>query len=49
MITLKRTDSTNADFVALVKLLDADLKVRDGEEHDFTTSSIKLIILKMWW
>lgn len=35
MITLKRTDSTNADFVALVKLLDADLKVRDGEEHDF--------------
>lgn len=35
MITLKRTDSANADFVALVKLLDADLKVRDGDDHAF--------------
>ena len=30
-----RTDSTNIDFIHLVKLLDADLKVRDGDDHDF--------------
>ncbi|MBL6447763.1 GNAT family N-acetyltransferase [Fulvivirga sp. 29W222] len=32
---LRRTDSDNVDFVTLVKLLDADLKVRDGEDHAF--------------
>jgi putative acetyltransferase len=35
MITLLRTDSDHADFVALVKLLDADLARRDGEDHSF--------------
>lgn len=35
MIMLKRTDSTNLDFIELVTLLDADLKIRDGEDHDF--------------
>ena len=35
MVTLVRTDSTNADFMALVALLDADLAARDGEEHSF--------------
>lgn len=30
-----RTDSDNPDFIALVKLLDADLAERDGSEHDF--------------
>ena len=35
MIKLTRTDSDNPDFIALVKLLDADLAKRDGEEHDF--------------
>ncbi|MFD1292791.1 GNAT family N-acetyltransferase [Lutibacter holmesii] len=35
MITLKRTNFQNSDFVALVKLLDADLKIRDGVEHGF--------------
>lgn len=30
-----RTDSNNPDFIKLVALLDADLKIRDGEEHDF--------------
>ncbi|MGN7759654.1 GNAT family N-acetyltransferase [Chryseobacterium sp. 22532] len=34
MIT-KRTDSSNIDFKNLVKLLDADLAVRDGEDHEF--------------
>src|SRR5512135_3277361 len=30
-----RTDSTNADFIGLVRLLDADLAVRDGKDHAF--------------
>ena len=33
--TTKRTSSTNADFVALVEELDAELAIRDGEDHDF--------------
>ena len=41
-----RTDSSNPDFATLVKLLDADLAVRDGDEHAFyhqynTIASIK--------
>lgn len=32
---LKRTDAKNPDFVALVRLLDAELVVRDGEDHVF--------------
>lgn len=35
MLQLKRTDSTDADFIQLVQLLDADLAVRDGAEHAF--------------
>lgn len=35
MINLIRTDSDNPDFVALVKLLDADLAKRDGADHSF--------------
>lgn len=35
MSTLHRTDKTNADFQHLVKLLDADLALRDGEDHAF--------------
>ncbi len=35
MITFKRTDSTHPDFIQLVALLDADLAVRDGEDHAF--------------
>ena len=34
-INLLRTDSDNADFRALVALLDADLRIRDGAEHAF--------------
>ena len=34
-INLLQTDSDNADFRALVALLDADLKIRDGAEHSF--------------
>ena len=35
MITLKRTNSEDRDFVNLVGHLDADLKIRDGKDHDF--------------
>ena len=35
MINILRTDSDNIDFVDLVKLLDADTKVRDGVDHLF--------------
>jgi len=35
MITLKRTDSTNIDFINLVQHLDAYLKVKDGDDHSF--------------
>ncbi len=35
MITIVRTDSGNHNFIELVKLLDADLAIRDGNEHTF--------------
>ena len=35
MVKLTRTDSDNADFIQLVKLLDADLADRDGKDHTF--------------
>ena len=35
MVELIRTDSSNADFQALVVLLDQDLRERDGEDHAF--------------
>ena len=35
MITCTRTDSENKDFQKLVQELDADLRIRDGEEHSF--------------
>jgi GNAT superfamily N-acetyltransferase len=35
MITCLRTDSSNIDFQKLVQELDADLRIRDGEDHSF--------------
>src|SRR5262245_22131306 len=35
MISYIRTDSRNKDFQKLVAELDADLRVRDGDEHGF--------------
>jgi len=35
MRKLVRTNSDAIDFINLVKFLDADLKIRDGEDHDF--------------
>ena len=46
MITLKRTDSTNIHFTSLVKELDLDLKIRDGEEHDFFAQYNKIDLIQ---
>jgi GNAT superfamily N-acetyltransferase len=35
MLKLLRTNSKNQDFIYLVKLLDAELAERDGEDHAF--------------
>jgi putative acetyltransferase len=35
MISIVRTNSDNHDFNELVKLLDADLSIRDGDDHSF--------------
>ena len=37
-----RTDSQDEQFVALVRLLDADLRIRDGAEHDFYAAYNKI-------
>ena len=46
MLYLKRTDSDDPDFVALVRLLDADLAERDGEEHAFYAQFNKIDKIK---
>ena len=46
MITIKRTNSDDEDFVALVKLLDQDLAVRDGDDHGFYAQYNKINIIK---
>ena len=35
MITCTRTDAGNPDFIELVKHLDRELAIRDGDDHDF--------------
>ena len=35
MINIIRTSSDNHDFIELVRLLDADLAIRDGDKHTF--------------
>jgi GNAT superfamily N-acetyltransferase len=35
MLKITRTETTHADFIALVRLLDEDLAIRDGLEHAF--------------
>jgi len=46
MIKLIRTDSDNPDFIKLVALLDADLAIRDGDEHAFYAQFNKTNLLK---
>jgi putative acetyltransferase len=42
MITFKRTNALNSDFIQLVKHLDAELAITDGEDHSFYNQFNKL-------
>ena len=46
MIQLIRTNSENIDFINLVKFLDSDLAIRDGEDHSFYAQFNKLDNIK---
>lgn len=46
MITLKRTDFSNPDFVEMVKQLDSDLAIRDGEDHTFYNQFNSISMIK---
>jgi putative acetyltransferase len=46
MEKLIRTDSGSKDFVSLVKLLDKELQIRDGNEHSFYAQYNKLDKIK---
>lgn len=46
MKSIKRTNSENPDFIALVALLDAELAIRDGEDHLFYDQFNKIDTIK---
>lgn len=46
MNSIIRTDSTNPDFQKLVKALDSELAIRDGEEHGFYSQYNKIDAIK---
>ena len=46
MIKIIRTNSHHKDFIELVKLLDADLAIRDGEDHAFYDQFNKIDAIK---
>lgn len=46
MLAFKKTDAKNHDFQNLVKLLDADLLIRDGEIHHFYAQFNKVDFIK---
>ncbi|TDH28634.1 N-acetyltransferase [Segetibacter sp. 3557_3] len=46
MFQLKRTDSTDPDFIALIKRLDAELAERDGSDHAFYATFNKVDQIK---
>jgi putative acetyltransferase len=43
---IKRTDSTDPDFVRLVRMLDADLAERDGAENAFYSQYNKIDMIR---
>jgi putative acetyltransferase len=45
-IKILRTDSSHPDFVALVRQLDANLAIRDGDEHSFYAQFNKINMIK---
>lgn len=46
MITLKRTDSADPDFISLVALLDEELRVRDGADNAFYAQFNKIDMIR---
>ncbi len=42
MINFVKTDSQHPDFIALVRLLDAELAIRDGDDHAFYSQFNKI-------
>jgi GNAT superfamily N-acetyltransferase len=53
MLKTVKTNAKDENFIALVKLLDADLKESDGDEHDFYNQyngidMIKYAIVAYW-
>lgn len=46
MLKTIRTDSDNKDFISLVRLLDADLAIRDGADHNFYAQFNKIDKIK---
>ncbi|MEN2402590.1 GNAT family N-acetyltransferase [Flavobacterium sp. MC2016-06] len=46
MNNLKRTNSDDIDFINLVVLLDQDLAIRDGEDHNFYNQFNKIDKIK---
>jgi GNAT superfamily N-acetyltransferase len=46
MVRITRTDSSNQDFIELVKHLDADLAERDGKDHSFYAQFNKIDKIK---
>ncbi len=46
MYLLKKTDSSDPDFQKLVKELDKDLAIRDGEDHSFFAQFNKIDSIK---
>jgi putative acetyltransferase len=46
MLKITRTNSESKDFIDLVKQLDADLAIRDGEDHSFYAQFNKIENIK---
>lgn len=53
MLKIIRTNSSDGDFINLVKLLDMDLQIRDGNDHPFYAQynkidNIKYAVVAYW-
>ncbi len=46
MLKIIRTDSLNEDFRELVRLLDAELSIRDGADHSYYAQFNKIYLIK---
>lgn len=46
MLQLKRTNSADPDFIALIRLLDEDLAIRDGKDTAFYSQYNKIDAIK---